>query len=104
MKSSENNRIEIPHPTAVGVTTTHALEPVLEMEPLFLESLVAEANRILDGLNAVRCRVVEEGQGHPSIQVSCRDNRVVIGGISGGEMHRLASKVRKLRELLYGAT
>ncbi len=73
-----------------------------EMDPLFLESLVAEANRLLDGLNAVRCRVVVEGRGQPEIRVDTRESHLPVGGLSGEEIRKLANKVRLVQELLYG--
>ncbi|GAB0055968.1 hypothetical protein SIID45300_00267 [Candidatus Magnetaquicoccaceae bacterium FCR-1] len=73
-----------------------------ELDPLFLESLVAEANRVLAGLNAVRCQVTENRSGDPEIRVSLKESCHPIGTISEERIHLLASKVQALRGLLGG--
>ncbi|MEO5346177.1 MAG: hypothetical protein H7834_07345 [Magnetococcus sp. YQC-9] len=71
-------------------------------ETLFLESLVAEANRLLEGLQAVRCRVIENRSGDPEIRVSLKDSRHPLGAISDDRIQLLANKVRAVREGLLG--
>ncbi|MBF0165819.1 MAG: hypothetical protein HQL97_13435 [Magnetococcales bacterium] len=73
-----------------------------EPDTLFLESLVAEANRVLAGLNAVHCQVTENPSGDPEIRVSLKESCHPIGTIPEARIHLLATKVQTLRALLGG--
>ncbi|MBF0214084.1 MAG: hypothetical protein HQM00_11080 [Magnetococcales bacterium] len=101
MKSAATKPVAVSTPDACAVNSPERREEG-ELDPLFLESLVAEANRLLDGLNAVRCRVVVEGRGQPEIRVDTRESHLPVGGLSGEEIRKLANKVRLVQELLYG--
>ncbi|MBF0427957.1 MAG: hypothetical protein HQL94_03475 [Magnetococcales bacterium] len=89
-------------PSLVIVCDTVLSETVGDQaETLFLESLVAEANRTLDGLKAVNF-LVDGEQDSTSIQVSYRDTKRSICTISDDEIIGLASKIKELNALILG--
>ncbi|MEO5331955.1 MAG: hypothetical protein H7839_08010 [Magnetococcus sp. YQC-5] len=74
-----------------------------EADTLFLESLVAEANRSLDSLNAVQV-MLDDQQKETSVCVAYRDSKLPIGRISGQDIPELASRVKELQGLLFDGT
>lgn len=71
-----------------------------EADTLFLESLIAEANRSLDSLNAVQVMMDDE-QKETSVYVAYRDSKLPVGRISDENIPELASRVRELRDMLF---
>ncbi|MBF0628182.1 MAG: hypothetical protein HQL91_08160 [Magnetococcales bacterium] len=72
-------------------------------EPLFLEALVAEANRILAVLNAVQCQVVEQDEsGACVLRVTGRNGGAPMGVISAEQLQGMANRVRELQDVLRG--
>ncbi|NGZ05629.1 MAG: hypothetical protein G8237_04670 [Magnetococcales bacterium] len=72
---------------------------------LFLESLMAEANRIVMGLNAVQCQMAVVGwNDEPVMQVVGQDRHTMYGQISGERLEELARRVRAIQGLLHGGT
>ncbi|WP_157072778.1 hypothetical protein [Candidatus Magnetominusculus xianensis] len=93
-------------------TTINAGRPILSLgdlvgvsvegeasDTLFLESLVAEANRTLESLHAINL-LVEGQQEKTSVRVAYRETRQEIGRISADDIPDLANRVRQLKGML----
>ncbi|MBF0340854.1 MAG: flagellar protein FlaG [Magnetococcales bacterium] len=101
MTAAQSNKVEASESAVCEVSSVEELEEF--GDDLFLESLVSEANRLLDGLNTMQFRV-EEQWGDPSLRVTFRDTHRPVRGFTDQEMLTVADKVRELRGLMFGQT
>ncbi|MBF0295379.1 MAG: hypothetical protein HQL96_09340 [Magnetococcales bacterium] len=99
MKSTAAVRTTPPIPVPSDFTLR--VEEGVDADALFLASLVAEANRTLDSLQAINL-MVEEKQEETSVCVAYRESRRPIARIREEEIPDLAERIRSLQRMLLG--
>ncbi|MBF0179857.1 MAG: hypothetical protein HQM03_07510 [Magnetococcales bacterium] len=100
MKSTAAIRTTPPIPVPSDFTLR--AEEGEDADALFLESLVAEANRTLDSLRAINLMVEEKQEDTTTVCVAYRESRRPIARIREEEIPDLAERIRSLQKTLLG--